>query len=171
MKEILTELLERYQHLSDYAETKLGVIVAFNTAIIIGVGSIIKDQEKFIKYYLIFAILMNCISIFFAFSGLIAKKRNSHSSTNKTETKNYYYYKYVAQLNEHQFLENISKDYNLNQSNSKQEQDLSNQIVVLARNAERKFYSFNIALKFTIVSLITPIGLLIFNIYKNPNWL
>lgn len=171
MKEILSELLGRYQHLSDYAETKLGVIIAFNTAFLIGIVSIMSDQEKLINYYLIFVMLMNCFSLFFAFAGLIAKKRNTHVSKNNSETKNYYYYKYVAQLHENEFLENISRDYNLIQSNSKLEQDLSNQIVVLARNAERKFYSFNIALKFTIVSLITPIGLLIFNIYKNPNWL
>ena len=169
MKEILTELLERYQHLSDYAETKLGVIVAFNTAVILGICSIISDTDNFIKYYLIFVLVFNILSVFFAFSGLIAKKRNTHTSSDKYEQKNFYYYRYVAQLNESQLLNEIKNEYNLQNHNIKIEQDISNQIVVLAKNADRKFEAFNISLKLTLVSLISPIGLLVFNIYKNPN--
>ena len=82
----------------------------------------------------------------------------------------YFYYKYVATLNESTFLDNLRNDYNLTSQNQQFENDLANQIVVLAKNADRKFTFFNIAIGFTIASLISPIGLLLFHIYNNPNW-
>lgn len=171
MKETLKEILDRFQHLSDYAETKLGVLIAFNSALIFGLLSIYKDQSVSAKYVIIAVVIMNGISLFLAFSGVFAKRKNTHSSSDKLESKNYYYFKYVAQLNESTFLEQIKADYSLTSQNENVEKHLSNQIVVLARNADRKFRFFNIAIGFTIASLITPLGLLIFHIYNNPDWL
>jgi|WetSurMetagenome_2_1015567.scaffolds.fasta_scaffold329555_2 hypothetical protein len=171
MNNILLNLLERFQHLSDYAETKLGVLITFNTALIFGLLALIKDQSDIIKYFLLGVILFNAVSLFFAFSGVYAKRKNSHSSLKNDETKNYYYYKYVANLNEFSFLDGLIKDYALQSENSQYEKDLSNQIVVLAKNADRKFRYFNIAMGFTIASLITPLGLLLCHIYNNPDWL
>ena len=171
MKETLKEILDRFQHLSDYAETKLGVLIAFNSALIFGLLSTYKDQSVSAKYVIIAVVIMNGISLFFAFSGVFAKRKNTHSSSDKFENKNYYYFKYVAQLNESTFLEQIKADYSMTSQNENIEKHLSNQIVVLARNADRKFRFFNIAIGFTIASLITPLGLLIFHIYNNPDWL
>lgn len=171
MKETLKEILDRFQHLSDYAETKLGILIAFNSALIFGLLSIFKDQSVGAKYVIAAFIILNGISLFFAFSGVFAKRKNTHSSSEKLENKNFYYFKYVAQLNEFTFLEQIKKDYSLTSQNENMEKDLSNQIVVLAKNADRKFKFFNIAIGFTIASLITPLGLLIFHIYNNPDWL
>lgn len=170
MKETLKDLLARYQHLSDYGETKLGVLIAFNSALIFGLLAISKDQNDCAKYAIIGAVIFNALSLFFAFSGVFAKRKNNHSSSNSQETKNYYFYKYVAQLNESTFRENLLKDYNLKSENLVLEQDISNQIVVLAQNANRKFRFFNIAMNFTIASLITPLGLLLFHIYNNSDW-
>lgn len=170
MKEVLENLLARYQHLSDYADTKLGIIIAFNSAVIFGLFTIMFDQYEWIQYYFIAVIILNIVSIFFAFSGLFAKTKNNHSFSKKTENRNYFYFKYVAQLNEHELLENLKKDYELISENFLLEKDLGNQIVVLAKNANRKFGYFNISLNFTIAAIITPIGLLIFHVYNNPNW-
>lgn len=170
MRETLETLLNRYQHLSDYAETKLGVLITFNSALIFGLFSIFKDQNCLVKYVIICIILLNVFSLFFAFSGVFAKTKNNHSSSKKSIVKNYYYHEYVAQLNESEFLENLRKDYGLENGNLQMEKDYSNQIVVLAKNANRKFNFFNIAMNFTLASIITPIGLLIFHIYNNPNW-
>lgn len=169
MQETLLNLLDRYQHLSDYAETKLGILIAFNSAIIIGLSTICKDQEKSIQYLIILIAVLNICSIIFAFSGVFSKLKNNYSSSAKIENKNYYYFKYVAQLNETEFIVNLKKDYNLDNYNEQFEKDLGNQIVVLAKNAERKFNFFNIGIYFTIASLITPFGLLIIHIYNNPN--
>jgi hypothetical protein len=171
MKETLKEILDRFQHLSDYAETKLGVLIAFNSALIFGLLSIYKDQSFSARYVIIIVAILNGISLFFAFSGVFAKRKNSHSSSHIFENKNFYYFKYVAQLNESTFLEQIKSDYSLTSQNENIEKHLSNQIVVLARNAERKFRLFNIAIWFTIASLITPLGLLIFQICNNSDWL
>jgi hypothetical protein len=169
MKDTLENLLSQYQHLSDYGEAKLGVLIGFNSALIFGLLAIYKDQNEIFKCLILVIISLNSLSLFFAFSGVFAKRKNNHSSSEKSESKNYYYYKYVAQLNESSFLESISKDYNLKSENIQFEKDLSNQIVVLAKNADRKFRFFNIAMNFTIASLITPLGLLIFHIYNNPD--
>jgi hypothetical protein len=170
MKETLFNLLDRYQHLSDYAESKLGVLVAFNSAIIIGVLAIFNNQHLFIKYYFIFLILLNICSLYFGLSGIYAKQKNLHSSGKKLLSKNYFYYKYVASLNERELIENLRKDCELGPCNTQLENDLSNQIVVLANNADRKFKYFNIAIALTMTAIVTPIGLLIFIIYDNPNW-
>lgn len=170
MKETLKDLLERYQHLSDYGETKLGILIAFNSALIFGLLAIYKDQNEYIKYAIVGIVILNTFSLFFSFSGVFAKRKNNHSSSKSVESKNYYYYKYVAQLNESTFRENLLKDYNLESENVQLEQDISNQIVVLAQNANRKFTFFNIAMNFTIASLITPLGLLLFHLYNNKDW-
>lgn len=170
MKETLETLLNRYQHLSDYAETKLGVLIAFNSALIFGLLSIFKEQSEWIKYGILVVVILNALSLFFSFSGVYAKTKYKHSSSVNPETKNYFYYKYVANLNESAFLDDLKKDYNLTSVNIQFEKDLANQIVVLAKNTNRKFKFFNIGLGFTIASLITPLGLLIFHIYNNPNW-
>jgi hypothetical protein len=170
MKETLETLLNRYQHLSDYAETKLGVLIAFNSALIFGLLSIFSDQTSLIKWGIIVTVILNAFSLFFSFSGIYSKTKNKHSSSDNSETKNYFYYKYVATLNESTFLDNLRNDYNLKSQNQQFENDLANQIVVLAKNADKKFTFFNIAIGFTIASLISPIGLLLFHIYNNPNW-
>lgn len=170
MNEILKDILARFQHLSDYAETKLGVLIALNSAIIFGLLSIYKDQSDYIQYGIICIVILNACSLFFAFSGVYAKRKNNHSSSENSELKNYFYYKYVAKLNESSFLEELKTDYNLTSENQQLEKDIANQIVVLAKNADRKFKFFNIALGFTISALITPLGLLAFHIYNNPNW-
>jgi hypothetical protein len=169
MKETLETLLNRYQHLSDYAETKLGVLIAFNSALIFGLVSIYNNQNPIIQYVIMGIVLLNLISLFFGFSGVFAKTKNNHSGSSKSIEKNYFYHEYVAQLNESAFLENLKKDYNLESINLQIEKDFGNQIVVLAKNANRKFKYFNIAINFTLASILTPIGLLIFHIYNNPN--
>lgn len=171
MTEILKEILDRFQHLSDYAETKLGVLIAFNSALIFGLLSIYRDQTAVVRYVILGIVILNSVSLFFAFSGIFAKRKNIHSSSDNNETKNFYYYKYVMQLNESTFLEEIKKDYALSSENDQMEKHISNQIVVLARNSDRKFRFFNLAMGFTIASIFSPIGLLIFHIYNNPDWL
>lgn len=170
MKQTLETLLNRYQHLSDYAETKLGILIAFNSALIFGLLSIFNNQSDIIKWGIIVIVIFNILSLFFSFSGVYAKTKNNHFSSANSEEKNYFYYKYVANLNESTFLVDLKKDYNLVSVNIQLEKDLANQIVVLAKNTNRKFSFFNIALGLTIASLITPVGLLIFHIYNNPNW-
>lgn len=169
MEETLLKLLDRFQHLSDYAETKLGALIVFNSALILGLFSIYKDQSSFNQYLILIVVILNTTSLFFAFCGIFPKSKNNHSSNDKSISKNYFYFKYVAQLNEHQLIENLRKDYELDSCNKQLEKDLGNQIVVLAKNSERKFNYFGIALKFTIAGIISPIGLLIFYIYNNPN--
>ena len=169
MEDTLLKMLDRFQHLSDYAETKLGAIIAFNSAVILGFFSIYKYQSTPNQYLILAVVVLNITSLFFAFCGVFPKSKNNHSSSDKSISKNYFYFKYVAQLNEHQLIENLRKDYDLNNCNQQMEKDLGNQIVVLAKNSERKFNYFGIALKFTIAGLISPIGLLIFYIYNNPN--
>lgn len=165
----LTKLMERFQHLSDYAETKLGVLIAFNTGVIVGITAIMKDLPFWLQCGLYGVILFLLLSLFFTFCGVFAKKNNNHTSSEDTTGKNYYFHGYVAKLNESAFLESFKRDYNLTSENAEQEKDIANQIVVLARNADRKFNYFNIALKLTICALLTPVGYLILHIYNNPN--
>jgi hypothetical protein len=170
MNETLKDILERFQHLSDYAETKLGTLIALNSAIIFGLLSIYTEQTTSTKYGIIYVLFLNASSLFFAFSGVYAKRKNKNLRSKISEPKNYFYYKYVAHLTETSFLEEFKIDYKFSSQNQQLEKDLANQIVYLAQNADRKFRFFNIALGFTIASLITPIGLLAFHFYNNPNW-
>jgi hypothetical protein len=170
MIEQLTKLLDRFQHMSDYAETKLGVLVAFNTGVIIGISAIIKDLDDYLQYALIGFAILHAVSLFFAFSGLFAKRNNKHKSSEKYDKKNFYYFAYVSGLTEHSLLDSLKEEYKLESDNEKIEKDLANQIVVLAKNANRKFNFFNLALNFTIAATLSPIGWLIFQLYNNPNW-
>lgn len=174
MKTILDDLLNRFQNQANYSESKIGVLIAFSSAIIIGVIAVIGSIEestysKYLVYYSLAIIVLNMIALFFAFSGSYGKNDNYHSSKNTSEEENLYYFKYVSSLHPSQFLEKIRVNYNLTSSNSKLESDIANQIVVLARISERKSRFFNISVNFIVASLITPIGLLFFHLYNNPN--
>jgi hypothetical protein len=59
VNETLKDILARFQHLSDYGETKLGVLIALNSAIIFGLLSIFKDQSEFIQYVIICIVILN----------------------------------------------------------------------------------------------------------------
>ena len=102
------------------------------------------------------------LALFFAFCGMFAQTLSPYSTIAKDIPKNYFFYKYLAQLHPIELQENIQKDYNISSENPQLELDLCNQIVVLARVAQRKFYFFNRALQFVVASLFTPVGALIF---------
>lgn len=174
MKEVLNNLLERFQNQSNYSENKLGVIIAFSSAIIIGVIAVIgsvqeSSYSKYLIYYSLAIIVLNMFALFFAFSGSYGKTDNRHSSKKTNEEENLYYFRYVSSLHPSQLIEKIKTNYNLDSSNTNLESDIANQIVVLARNAERKSRFFNISVGFIVASLITPVGLIFFHLYNNPN--
>lgn len=168
LNDVLESLLDRYQGLSDYAETKVSVLIAFNAAIIVGVLSVIDNQTCIVLCVFYYVISFNLISLFFGFSAVYSKRSNKHASNENSEEKNYFYYKYVAGLNEATFLENLKKDYNLKGENHKYESDISNQIVVLASNANRKFKFFNWGISWTLSSFLSPLAVLIFFLYNKP---
>ena len=174
MKEVLDDLLNRFQNQSNYSESKIGVIIAFSSAIIIGVIAVIgsiqeSSYSKYLVYYSLAIIILNMFALFFAFSGSYGKTDNKHSSKKTSEEENLYYFKYVSSLHPSQLIEKLKTNYSLSSSNSKLESDIANQIVVLARIAGRKSRFFNISVSFIVASLITPIGLLFFHLYNNPN--
>lgn len=174
MKEVLDDLLNRFQSQSNYSESKLGVIIAFSSAIIIGVIAVIgstgeSEYSKYILYYYLAIIALNMFALFFAFSGSYGKIDNKHSSKQSNEDENLYYFKYVSSLHPSQLIEKIKVNYSLISTNPNLESDKANQIVVLARIAERKSRFFNLSVNFIVASLITPLGLLFFHLYNNPN--
>ena len=162
MKNLLVELMTQNQDLANYAETKLAAVIAFCSAIIIGVLSIISNCDGILRYYLIGVIVFNGIALFVAFSGIFAKTILNHKLTEIKIPKNYFFYKYVAQLHPIELFENIKTDYDLEVKNDQMALDICSQIIVLAKVAVRKFKYFNLALKFVVSGLFTPLGLFIF---------
>jgi hypothetical protein len=163
---ILEKLLDRFQHISDYAETKLAMIIAFNSAVIFGLLAIFSDQCKPIKIVIFIIVLLNISSVISAFLGLFAKISNHHVSSKKEALRNYYYFKYVAHLSEKELLDGIRENYDHKSENELMEQDLANQIIILAKIASKKFHYFNVAMYFTIAAITTPIGLGLFCLIK-----
>lgn len=168
MEDLLKYLLNRYQSLSNYAETKLSALILFNSSLLFAGTMIYINIHEKIGADLYVFIILTLITILFCFYGIYARTNNNLRSKQTNVEKNYFYYVYVKELSADDLLEGLindcglklSENNNYNPSPTRRnyidqiEKDCCNQIVTLANIMDRKFSAFNRSLYFTTGTLV-----------------
>jgi len=173
------KLHQLYEHANDmikFAEAKNAGLIAFNGAVIIGVGALVKDLttnkdfiQYYIVYYLVFVISMNIISIFISMSALTALLIHKESETKFKPNDNLQFFGTISSKKPEIFLDAFLQKYHLESKNREYELDMARQTVIVSQIAMRKFRSFNVALIWTFAGIATPISIGIFKLFFNPN--
>lgn len=179
MKETEEKLYRLYEHANDmikFAEAKNAGLIAFNGAVIIGVGTLVKDLttnkdfiQYYIVYYLVFVILMNIFSIFISMSALTALLIHKETETKFKPNDNLQFFGTISSKTPQVFLEAFIQKYHLESANKEYELDMARQTVIVSQIAMRKFRAFNTALTWTFAGIATPLSVIIFKIFFNPN--
>jgi hypothetical protein len=159
-----------------FAEAKNAGLIAFNGAVIIGVGTLVKDlatnkdfTQQYVVYYLVFIIFMNLISIFISMASLTALLIHKETETQFKPNDNLQFFGTISSKTPEVFLEDFYKKYNLQPINKEYELDMARQTVIVSQIAMRKFRAFNTALNWTFAGIATPVSIIIFKFFFNPN--
>jgi hypothetical protein len=68
-----------------------------------------------------------------------------------------------------ELIDKIKTQYQCESSNGNHEKDLARQVIITSQIAARKFKLFNIAIAFTFSGLLTPLSLIIYKAFLDPN--
>jgi hypothetical protein len=168
------KLKEIFQHSFDMmklAETKNAGLIAFNGAVIVGMIKLLKDfnDSCILTYYLVFVILTCCISVFLCLASLVAQLKHKESEVKLTKNDNLLFFGTIAHLTPDELLDKLKSKYNLKSENENYEKDLAKQAVIMSQIAVRKYEFFNSAIAWTFAGIATPLSVLFFKIFYDPN--
>lgn len=168
---IIDYLQKQYEHsfeMVKFGETKNTTLIAFNGGIIIGIVQLLKDVNIcWINYYLIYALLMCVISIFISFSGLIAKIKHTTNDVPMRRNSNLMFFATISNLTVEELVSKLKTEYGCESANPRHEEDVAMQAIITSQIATRKFKLFNLAISFTFAGLLTPLILLVYNVFLN----
>jgi len=171
---MINKLKEIYQHsfeMMKLAETKNVGLIAFNGAVIVGMIKMAKDFNEiyYLFIYFCFVIVVCCVSIFISLTALVAQLKHKENDVLLTKSDNLMFFGTVAHLTPDTLCENLKTKYGVKSENENYEKDLAKQSVIMSQIAVRKFKYFNIAILWTFAGIATPLSILFFKIFSDPN--
>lgn len=171
MTEKLKDIYQHSYEMMKLAETKNAGLIAFNGAIILGMVKLLKDfnDNSFLFYYFIFVIIVCSISVFLCLASLVAQLWHKESEIALTKSDNLLFFGTIAHLSPEELIEKLKSKYDLKSSNANYEKDLAKQAVIMAQIAVRKYKFFNSAIAWTFAGIATPLSVLFFKIFYDPN--
>lgn len=109
------------------------------------------------------------ISIFLNLSAISAQLKHKEQEISNHKSKNLLFFGTVANYTAEDYLKQIKIEYEIEEVVTKYYQDQARQIVINAQIALRKFKLFNLAFKWTIAGIATPLSVLVYLIFFNNN--
>lgn len=155
MKQTLKYMLAVVMENLKFAESKHGVIIALNGAIIVLCINFFSYQNIWISILNWCVILFCGISIVTSFFALLSRNILNKKKKAKTENVNLLYFKDISKLTYTELLYNVIKKYNFPEDYKYDglDEDLCKQIVANAKVATLKFELFNKSMFFLILGL------------------
>jgi len=154
-----------------FAETKNGVIAAFNSTVALAILNALIDKKIagcFMQKYLTFSVVVLLGAAFIALISFLPqvtilkfKKRN-----NSAKTKNLLFFGDIALFTGEEYLKEIEQRYGEIEENKNYKLDIAEQITTNAKIALIKYRCFMIALWFDLIIFMTPSVLLLIPIWK-----
>ncbi|WP_156825919.1 Pycsar system effector family protein [Lewinella cohaerens] len=176
MEKLNTYIKDQYVTVSDwlkFAESKLGVLLSLNIAVISVIATSIKDINTSIHFFYKFSIVISSISfvlsLFLCLYGLISRtnevKKMKFKDKRKRETYSITFFKEIAHQTFEQYIDNIGNKLDCKDSKGGLQNDLLIQIHEISVLASNKFYLLNIsAYIFGTGSIVLCISWLIYTI-------
>jgi hypothetical protein len=171
MKEILKEIYQHCQDMQKIAETKNAGLIAFNGAITLATIKLLIDgiQNCYFQYYLFFVLFCSLISIFLNLSAISAQLKHKEQEIVNHKSQNLLFFGTAANYTPDQYIKQLRVEYNLTEEITKYNIDLASQVVINAQIALRKFKLFNLAFKWTIAGIATPLSVVVYLIFFDNN--
>ena len=155
-----------------FAETKNGVIAAFNSTIALAILNALIDKkivDYFLQKYLTFSVVFLLGSAFISLISFLPQLTILRFKKNKnvTKFKNLLFFGDIALFTGEEYLKEIEQRYGVIGNEDKNYKlDVSEQITTNARIALIKYRCFIIALWVDLVIFMTPLVLLLIPIWK-----
>jgi hypothetical protein len=175
MKEDLKEIFKNVNDWLKFAETKNAMLLAFNSALLVGVFNVFSDDESLNNllifvgpyYHYIFPILIIISMILLLLSFLPQTKMINLSSASKPEKINILFYGHLESLSANELLKELGAEDT--ESTPDIERAYAQQIIINAGMTARKFDTFKFAGWITISALllVVPVILLLGNYFNN----
>ena len=166
----IREIYNSNNQLILFAEAKNIGLIAFNAVIIFGTLALLNKIFTGWLYYLaIYIVVMNLISVVISLTSLTAQRKPRNFTSSQPSADNLLFFGTAAFMTPDEYLRQLTERYHLKSENKLLEHDLARQVVTVSRIANRKFTRFNTALSFTLSSIITPVGFLIYYFAFYPN--
>jgi len=160
MVDTLKDIFDNVNSWLKFAEAKNATLVGGNGLIIFGILKIIGDKDipQYWLFYIYFSLLLIAVSMIMALITFMPKLKTPMFLLNDQIEKgdNLLFFGHILKYNERVYLQKISEatgkenDNNLNAM-------YAQQIIINSKIAMLKFSMFNIAIKFTIAGLVSPI--------------
>jgi hypothetical protein len=163
MANTLKDIFENVNNWLKFAEAKNATLVAGNGLLIFGILKTINDLNinTYLLYYIYFCLALFSISLVISLISFIPKVKiptfllNSDIETND----NLLFYGHILKYNERTLLEKL--DSMLNNEDDKTSKEFrtmyTEQIIINSKIARNKFELFDIAIKFTLSGILSPI--------------
>jgi hypothetical protein len=171
LEEKLYNLYLDVNNLLRSAEAKNIGLVAFNIGVIIGMTKLITDYKDCREWLIVFSyvLAMNLLSLFFAFMSIVPQMKHKETEVETFSSDNILFFGRIAQIKSDVFLEEFKRRYNLTSVNAAYETDLARQVVIVSQIALRKMKLFKIAINFTLAGIATPITVIFYKLFFDPN--
>lgn len=172
LTEELKRLFDRIYSLLQFAEAKNVGLIAFNSAIIVGMLTIFPTQTATTPdFYIniqIYIILLNSISLILCLFAIHAIQIPTPIKTNISANDNLLFFGTISQFTAQNYIDSFSKKYGFVSKNKNYDLDLTKEIIMIAQILIRKLNLFNWALVFTLSSLLSPL-IMIFHLVIKRN--
>jgi hypothetical protein len=175
MKEDLKEIFKNVNDWLKFAETKNAMLLAFNSALLVGVFKVFSDDDSLKNlltivgpyYHYIFPVLIIISIIFLLLSFLPQTKMIKLSSASKPEKINILFYGHLESLSTNELLKELGSEDP--ERAPDMERAYAQQIIINAGITARKFDTFKFAGWITISALllVVPAIILFGNYIKN----
>ena len=160
MKQVLKYIYNVLSENLKFAESKHGILIALNSALVVFISSYLINNSILIKFLTCLIIILAIFSLFFNFMALFSRKIKYYKNLKyKYKELNLIYYKHIINFSYEQYLEEIKKAYNFpkNYKFDGLDYDLSKQIIAISNVTNVKFSYFNYSLIFLFFELLLTI--------------
>lgn len=170
MIDILKDTLSKVNDWIKFAEAKNAANVAFCSATIFALTRVVTSKESiniYIMYYIFFVLLCLILSLSISLFSFIPKLRIPWLYIGKrNDQDNLLFFGHACKYTAKSYLEKLYDGKDQSNENKKLETLYSGQIVVNSKVAYIKFKQFDLAIYFTMIAILSPIGILVVAILK-----
>jgi len=163
MADVLKDIFENVNNWLKFAEAKNATLVAGNGLLIFGVLKTIHDLkiDNYLLWYIYFCLALFSLSLVIALISFIPKIRiptfllNSDIETSD----NLLFYGHILKYNEKTLLEKLKSTIKEENHETSDEFQMmyAQQIIINSKTTRNKFELFNIAIKFTLSGIVSPV--------------
>lgn len=166
MKEILADVYQHCLEMQKLAERKNAGLIGFNIIVsLTAIKLLTENLNVYLHYYILFVLVCSLISIFLSLSAVGAQLKRDEEGISDQTNKNLLYFGTAALYSPAEYLKQLQFEYNIQELPTPFERDRARQIVVVSQIALRKFKLFNMAFKWTIAGITTPLSVIIYSLF------